>query len=151
MTHEELTPPFGQALGAHVCTVPARIQDATTRSDSQPYPREEAVLCSQHLPLSWRDHPQGLQWLQRICLEPKGKRNIDSFIQESNQTSISKSSLSYAVAFFYCSLATHYLKCRCQIHLETHTGREDSANSYRSDQQVTIPVPVSKLMKLQVS
>lgn len=77
-----------------VCTVPACIRDATTRTDSQPYPKgRRGTLLTTSLPLIWRDHPKGLQWLQRICLEPKGKRNIDSFIQESNHTSVSQSCL----------------------------------------------------------
>lgn len=77
-----------------ICTVPACIRDATTRTDSQPYPKgRRGTLLTTSLPLIWRDHPKGLQWLQRICLEPKGKRNIDSFIQESNHTSVSQSSV----------------------------------------------------------
>lgn len=66
--------PCGPAPGAWFCTVPACIRDATTRTDSQPYPKgRRGTLLTTSLPLISRDHPKGLQWLQRICLDPKGK------------------------------------------------------------------------------
>lgn len=34
------------------------------------------TLFTTSLPLSCRGHPKSLQWLQRICLHPTGKRNI---------------------------------------------------------------------------
>lgn len=120
-----------------LCTVPACIRDATTRTDSQPYPKgRRGTLLTTSLPLIWRDHPKGLQWLQRICLEPKGK-GIQIVLFKSLITPQSVKALSYAVRFSWHHLEIGYLKYRFQIHGETLTENI----STRSGHQVTSPNP----------